>query len=600
MSDDTNVAGPEPAAPAGPPGSPGAAPAAAAEPAAGVPTAVVARRNRLNLSLVWIVPIVAALVGLVLVVRALLAGGPEITIEFRSAEGLEAGRTEVRFKEVAVGRVKQVTLTPDRQRVLVRLSLVKSAAGLAVDDTRFWVVRPRIGSGGVSGLSTLLSGSYIGVDAGESTESRSEFTGLDTPPLVLRGEPGRNFVLRADDLGSLDIGSPVYHRRVRVGRVVGYALDDAGRTLLVKVFVEAPHERLVTPRTRFWNASGVDFSLTGAGLTVHTQSLASVLAGGVAFAEAPSDAPPEAPPVLAQPGQLFQLHASEREAMAGDDGDATRVRMVFRQQSLRGLEPGAPVELLGVPLGVVRSVELQPEGAALALVVAADMYPRRLGRLRDQLVRPGSDPARADRLLLKQLVDRGLRAQARTANLLTGQLYVALEFTPPGKGGAAPKVAFDASAPVPLLPTVGGTLSELQPRLMDVADRLSRIRFDEIGSELQAALASLRGSSQSLQGTLASAETMIRQLTPQAQDALAGVQKTLVEVQKTLADAQGTMRNADRSLADPDGTLQRNANQALGEVQRAAQALRVLADYLQRHPESLLRGKPPDVLEKPR
>jgi paraquat-inducible protein B len=559
---------------------------------------VMARQNRLHLSLVWIVPIVAALAGIALVVRALLASGPEISIEFRSAEGLEAGRTEVRYKEVRIGRVKQVTLSADRSKVNVVVSLVKSAAGIAVDDTRFWVVRPRIGSAGVSGLDTLFSGAYIGVDAGQSEESRSEFTGLDTPPLVLRGEPGRSFVLRSDDLGSLDVGSPVYHRRVRVGRVVGYALDNNGRTLSVKIFIEAPHEKLVTNRSRFWNASGVDVSLGANGLSVHTQSLASVLAGGIAFADAGFDLPSEMPAALvpAAAGQLFTLHPNQREAMAPEDGEPLRVRMVF-EESLRGLEPGAPVELLGVSLGTVRGVELMGDAKAksLAIAVAADIYTLRLGRLREQLARPGGDSKAADRQLLEQLVRRGLRAQPRTGSLVTGQLYIALEFAP--KAAAA---TFDTRAVVPTLPTMRGTLTELQPRLLEVADRVSRIRFDEIGADAQAALRELKTTGTSLQATLASADKLIRGLDPQARAALADVQKTLLELNKTLAGAQQTLRNADSSMLEPQAPLQRNAAQTLLELQRAANAMRVLADYLQRHPESLLRGKATDALEPPR
>lgn len=569
-----------------------------------LPAPLLARRNRLHLSLVWIVPIIAVIVGIVLVVRALLQSGPEITIEFRSAEGLEPGRTEVRYKEVMVGRVKQVTLTPDRKKVLVRVSLVKNAEGVAVEDTSFWVVRPRIGTGGVSGLSTLLSGAYIGVDAGASLESKREFVGLDSPPLVLRGEPGRSFVLRAADLGSLDVGSPVYHRRVRVGRVVGYSLDDRGHSLLVKVFIEAPHESLVTSRSRFWNASGVDLALNASGLTLHTQSLASVLSGGIAFADWTVPGVPAFSAAAA--GQEFRLFDSQREAMAPEDGEALTVRMIFRQ-SLRGLEPGAPVEMLGASLGTVRAIELQGDvkGRGLQLEVLADIYPLRLGRLREKLAAPGTEPRQVDRNVIKQLVDRGLRAQVRTGNLLTGQSFVALDFISEkgeepveakGRGRRRTHVAqteFDPTADVPLLPTVPGTFADVQPQLAEVVAKLSRVQFDQIGAELQGTLAALRASGTSLQSTLAAAETTIRQLTPEAQRTLAGVQQTL-------ASAQQALRNADASITDPQAPLQRGAQQTLVELQRAAQALRVLADYLQRHPESLLRGKPPDVLEVPR
>ncbi|MFN0185308.1 MAG: intermembrane transport protein PqiB [Aquabacterium sp.] len=554
------------------------------------------RQNRLRLSTVWIVPLVAAVIGLVLVVRAVLETGPTVTIEFRSAEGIEPGRTELRFKEVVVGRVKAVRLGADRNRVLVTATLDKSAQGLAVADTRFWVVRPRIGTAGVSGLGTLLSGAYIGIDAGESADAKRQFDGLDQPPLVLRGEPGRSFVLRADDLGSLDVGSPVYHRRVRVGRVVGWQLDPDSRALDLQIFIEAPHERLVTADTRFWNASGVDVVLNASGLTVNAQSIASVVAGGVAFAEPPL-APASAAAGVAAAGRRFRLHGTERAAMAPEDGEPMRVRMVF-QQSLRGLEPGAPVDLLGVEIGTVMQFTLKSDGAGtLPVEVLAHIWPQRMGALRERFAASaGAGGPQADRRLIKQLVDRGLRAQVRHGNLLTGRLFIALEFAPK----AAP-VAYDALAPVPTLPTIPGTFADAQDQVAEMIGKLSKVRFDEMGGDAQVLLKSLAATSDALKVTLDGADQMLRTLTPQAQQALSGVGPTLAELRRTLTDAQGTLAaaqktlsSAERNLIDPQGPLPQGAAQTLAELQRTAQALRVLADYLQRHPESLLRGKPPD------
>ncbi len=544
------------------------------------PEVAVVRGSRTRLSLAWIVPIAALVVGAVLIARTLMQAGPEITITFRSAEGLEAGRTEIRYKEVVVGKVGKVGLSPDRERVLVSVKLDKSAASLAVDDTRFWVVRPRVGLAGVSGLGTLFSGSYIGVDAGVAEEERVHFTGLEAPPLVLRGEPGRTFVLAAQNLGSLDVGSPVYYRRTRVGRVVGYTLDAAQDSLAVQVLIEPPNERLVTSDSRFWNASGIDLSLNASGLTLDTESVASILVGGVAFAN-PADAA-SAPP--AAEGQRFDLFATRKAALAPPDGTPLRVRMVF-EQAQRGLVPGAPVDMLGVEIGNVRSVALShvQKTGNFPVEVIADIYPLRLGSVRRQFVVPPGATERADALFLKRGVDHGLRAQVRTGNLLTGQLYVALDFMP-----KSPKATLDASASPPTIPTVRGTLSDLQPQLAEIVARLGKVKFDEIGSGLQDTLRSASAAGDGLQETLASANAAIRQLTPEAQRALA-------DVQKTLASAQGTLAVLDRNVLQGDATVQRNVNQALVEMQRAAQALRVLADYLQRHPESLLRGKPADA-----
>jgi paraquat-inducible protein B len=544
------------------------------------PEVTVVPRKRMRLSLAWIVPIAALAVGALLIVRTIMQTGPTITITFRTAEGMEAAHTEVRFKEVVVGKVTKVALSPNREQVLVTVKLDKSAARLAVEDTRFWAVRPRVGLAGVSGLGTLFSGAYIGVDAGVSNEDRLLFTGLEAPPPQLRGEPGRSFVLSAEDLGSLDIGSPVYYRRTQVGRVVGYALDPVRDTLAVQVVIAAPNDRLVTPQSRFWNASGIDVTVNASGLTLDTQSLASVVLGGVAFAN-PADAA-SAPPAV--DGQRFELFANRKSALAPPDGPPLRVRMVF-DQAQRGLVVGAPVDMLGVEIGTVRSVALiyAPKLDQFPVEVIADLYPQRLGSVRRQFVIPAGSVDRADALFMKRAVDHGLRAQVRNGNLLTGQLYVALDFIP-----KSPGATLDARADQPTIPTVRGTLSDLQPQLADIVSRLSKVKFDEIGSDLQETLRNASAAGTGLQETLASATVAIRQLTPDAQRALA-------EVQKTLTSAQATLANLDRNVTHGDAPLQRNFNQALTEMQRAAQALRVLSDYLQLHPESLLRGKPADA-----
>jgi len=544
------------------------------------PVATVVPRKRMRLSLAWLVPLAALAVGAVLIVRTVMQTGPTITIAFRTAEGIEAARTEVRFKEVVVGKVTKVALSPNREQVLVTVKLDKSAEQLAVEDTRFWAVRPRVGLAGVSGLGTLFSGAYIGVDAGVSNTEQLLFTGLEAPPPQLRGEPGRSFVLRARDLGSLDVGSPVYYRRTKVGRVVGYTLDPERDTLSVQVVVTAPNDRLVTPQSRFWNASGIDLNVNASGLTLDTQSLASVVLGGVAFAN-PADAA-SAPP--AAEGQRFDLFSNRKSALAPPDGPPLRVRMVF-DQAQRGLVAGAPVDMLGIEIGSVRSVALidAPTTDQFPVEVIADLHPLRLGGVRRQFVVPADGADRADALFMKRAVDHGLRAQVRTGNLLTGQLYVALDFIP-----KAPKATLDARADPPTIPTVRGTLSDLQPQLADIVARLSKVKFDEIGSDLQETLRQASAAGNGLQETLTSATAAIRQLTPEAQRALA-------EVQKTLTSTQATLDNLDRNVTHGDAPLQRNVTQALAEMQRAAQALRVLSDYLQQHPESLLRGKPADA-----
>ncbi|MFO1272964.1 MAG: MlaD family protein [Rubrivivax sp.] len=566
---------------------PAAPPPSVAEP-------VIVRASRLRLSLVWIVPLVALVAGAILVVRTITQTGPMITITFRSADGLEAGRTDVRYKEVTIGRVASVALSPDRGRALVRVRLNKSAAELAVADTKFWIVRPRVGTGGISGLGTLLSGAYIGTDAGESPDEERFFTGLEAPPFVMRGEQGRTVVLDAPDLGSLDVGSPVFYRRTRVGRVVGYTLNPQTDRLEVRLFIEAPNESLVTRESRFWNASGVDVTVNASGLNVNTESLASLVGGGIAFGNPPG-VQGAAP---APDGQRFTLYADRRAALAPADGPPQRVRFVF-DPGMRGLAAGAPVELLGNEIGNVRSVVVHYDArrGRFPTEVQADIYLSRLGEARDEFLKSaGAGSAPADVRFLQRLVGQGLRASLKSGSILTGQPYVSLDLA-----RQAPRAALVMAGNVATLPTLAGGSGDLQAQAGEVLDRLARIDFEAIGARLEQALknageagATAQGTLRSageaavqLQKTLEGADGAIRQLAPPLQAAL-------VEAQSALKALQGTLGELDRNVAQPDAPLQRSAGQTLSEMQRAARALRVLGDYLQQHPESLLRGKPDD------
>ena len=575
--------------------APDDAPAPAAAPAPAEP--VIIRSNRLRLSLVWIVPLVALAIGAILVVRTVLQTGPMITLTFRSADGLEPGRTEVRYKEVSIGRVATVSISPDRKLAVVRVRLNKSAADLAVADTQFWIVRPRVGTAGISGLNTLLSGAYIGVDAGESTDQATAFTGREAPPFVLRGESGRNFALNAADLGSLDVGSPLYYRRTRVGRVVGYTLDPKTDRLQVQVFVESPNENLVAANTRFWNASGVDIAINGSGVSVSAESLVSLVSGGIAFGTPPGQAKGQP----AADTQRFELYRDRVTALAPPDGPAQRVRLLF-SPGMRGLAAGAPVELMGQEVGSVLSVAMRYDEAQgrFPVEVVAEIFPGRLGEARTAFLKATAKqaPKGADENLhfLQQLVARGLRGQLRSGNLLTGQPYVALDLVK-----NAPKATLALAGPVPTLPTLATPGSDLPGQAGELLERLGKMRFEEIGAglektlktasdtgvSLQDTLRTVSAATTTLQKTLEGADGAIRQLSPTAQAAL-------VEVQASLKALQGSLSELDRNVVQPDAPLQRSAGQALGEVQRAARALRVLGDYLQQHPESLLRGKPAD------
>ncbi|MGN5478935.1 PqiB family protein [Cupriavidus basilensis] len=528
----------------------------------GLPQPERRKRARWLPSLVWLIPIVAAVVGISLLVHTLASRGPEITVTFRSAEGLTPGKTAVRYKDVDIGLVKSVRLAHDRSHVLAIIDLTKDAESFAVADTRFWVVRPRFAASGVSGLETLLSGAYIGVDAGKSTESTREFKGLEAPPVVTSDSSGKQFVLRALDLGSLDIGSPVYYRRVQVGQVVAFQLDPNGRDITLRVFVNKPYDRLVNADTRFWHASGVDLKLDASGLKLSTQSLVTVLLGGVAF-QAPEGT--SATDGAAENTQ-FLLAADQAEAMKEPEELAPTLAVLNFDQSVRGLSPGAPVDFRGVIVGQVRSIgiEFQRDKKAFRMPVVVELYPSRMGfRERDV-----QDTNRRHEIIAG-LLKRGMRAQLRTGNLLTGQLYVALDFFP-----KAPPANVDLNAPIPEFATTPGTFDQLQAQVGDIVNRIDKVPFDQIGQDLRKSVAALNV-------TLASADELVKQLNG---DVAPQVLAALQDARKTLSTANGTLSS--------DAPLQQDTRRMMQELTRTATSLRILTDYLERHPEALLRGKP--------
>jgi len=525
-----------------------------------IPAAVAVPRRRWSPSLVWLIPIVAAVIGGWLAVKGILERGPTVTISFNTAEGLEAGKTRIKYKDVDIGLVKSIALAEDRKGVVVTAELTKQAEDFLVEDTRFWVVRPRVAGGSVSGIGTLFSGAYIGFDAGKSAVPRREFTGLETPPVVTAGLPGRHFILTSEDLGFLDIGAPIYFRRIPVGQVVAFELDKDGAGVTFKVFINAPYDRYVTGNTRFWQASGVDVTLDAGGFRVNTESLASILIGGIAF-QTPADSVP-AP--QARENTAFTLFADRALALKHPDTVVETYRLVFKE-SVRGLSVGAPVDFRGFVIGEVAAlnIELDPATNEVGMVVHIYLYPERFRRRN-----AGAQLAMDSKAILDAMVARGLRAQLRTGNLLTGQLYVALDFFP-----KASKAKLDWNSKPVELPIMPASLQELQATLAEITKKLEKVPFEGIGTDLRQTLQSL---DRTLQNTDRLVQRVDKDVAPQARAAI--------------EDARRTFAAAERTLAS-DAPLQQDARTALRELTRAAEALRVLADYLDRHPEALLRGK---------
>lgn len=520
------------------------------------------KTRRFSVSLVWIVPIVAVLVGISLVVHTMMQEGPTITVTFKTGSGLTANKTEVKYRNVVIGQVTDVELSNDQKSVNATIKLAKQAESFTREDSEFWVVRPRIGAGGVSGIDTLLSGDYIGADIGQANARAKNFTGLENPPPITYGEPGKRFTLHTEDLGSLDIGSPVYYRKIPVGQVVAYALDADGKGVNIEVFVHSPNDAYVTENTRFWNASGIDVNVGANGFSVKTESLSSILVGGIAF-RAPEYSPNDQP---AAEDKAFDLFDDQQTALAPPSGKGQFLSLRF-DQALRGLKVGAPVEFLGIEFGRVVAVNLDFDAKkrTFPVNVGIVIYPQRLGqahtKMLEVLKHDPNDEAAGVRLI-GSFIDNGLRAQARSGNLLTGQLYIALDFYP-----KAEKVVFDPTARPVSIPTVPGSLEQLQEKLEGMVNKINQLPIERIAGNLDSNLVELRKGLAQFNA------------------------KTLPGVQTTLADVSKTLQSASSTLAE-DSPQREQLGQTLDELGRMSRSLRELSDYLGRHPESLIRGRP--------
>ena len=525
--------------------------------ATGFPTALAARRAPWHMQLVWLVPLVAVLIGGWLVVTSMMQRGPTITISFTDGEGLEAGKTKIKYKNVDIGVIKSVVLSDDHKTVLASAEMSRNAANMLVDDTRFWVVRPRISGSTVSGLSTVLSGSHIGMDVGAGQQARRSFVGLESPPVLATGTPGREFILKSADMGSLDIGSPVFFRRLQVGQIVSYALDAGGTGMTIHVFVNAPYDQYVTDDTRFWHASGVDMTVDATGVKVNTESLLSLLVGGLAF-EDPANTTQE---TRAAPLRQYSLFADRTEAMKQHDVIVDKFVLNFKE-SVRGLAVGAPIDFRGIVVGEVSAINIHfdQDKKEYSIPVEVNIFPERMVSRDDGA---GSSEHRSldRRLVADYLVSKGLRAQLRTASLLTGQLYIAIDFFP-----EAPKAAMDWSRATPQLPTVPGNLQSLQDSITNLVDKLNKIPFE--------------GMSEDLRKTLRDADLLVNTLN----------NDVAPEAKTTLAAARESLTSANR-LMQSDSPLQQSTAETMRELSRTAASIRSLADYLQRHPEALIRGK---------
>ena len=543
-----------------------------------LPEATVVKKRRL--SGVWLIPIVAAIIGGWLTYKAVSEKGPAFTLTFRSAEGLEAGKTKIKYRELELGVVETLTLSENLDHVVATARLAPAYEKFLTEKTRFWVVRARVSAGRVTGLGTLLSGAFIGIDpVADGARSRA-FEGLEVAPLVTSEEAGTRFILTTRRMGSLEAGAPIFYHQVQVGEVTRTTLDDDGESVTVDVFVRSPHDARVRANTRWWNAGGFDATINQDGLRIETESFVSMIIGGLAF-----DSPPGAPVDAATPGQTFDLYTSKAATVQPIYNIKLPV-MAYFDGSVKGLTHGSVVELQGIQIGRVIDVQLEYIAATgnFRVPVVMELEPERIVLL-DEV---GKAPA----MLLETLLKKGLKARLESGNLLTGGLVVNLDFhdgNSPETGseaGAGP-VKIERAGNTPIIPTVPKRLDQLAANVGKLVSQFEKVPLAEMGREIELSLKALRGT---LEHARAATRTTNRDVLPMLTATVTEARNTLQKVQATLGTADKAAKAAGR-MVGPTSQTTVEIQRLLIEVTAAMRSMRLLTDHLERNPEDLIKGR---------
>ncbi|WP_294955439.1 MlaD family protein [Sulfurovum sp.] len=514
------------------------------------------REKRKTISTVWIVPIVALIVGAWLILQSINEKGPVIHITFKSAEGVTAGKTVIKYKDIEVGKVTDVDFSKDLSSVIITAEMKKNMKPYLSEKSKFWIMKARVGLNQVEGLDTLLSGVYIVMDPEKGEVRTREFKGLDTIPVISTDEKGTSYILEAQDIGSIGIGSPIYYKKLPAGSVSAYHLSKDGRSVEIEVFIKAPFDKLITNHTRFWNASGISASLSADGVSIRTESLTSIIAGGLAFDNFHEQGTKQ----KVEPKYKFTLYSTRKDAKK-QHYQRELFFWVYFDSSIRGLSVGAPVEFRGVNIGEVVDFSLigNAADAHFTIPILIKIEPERFTIMhRDE----NASRDEVNEAILKKLIQNGFRAQLKSGNLITGELFVDLDMYKD-----VPAETLKKNNGLFVLPTVPGTIETLKSDLKSVLNNIAKVPFEAIGKELQETLKEVRtGTLPQLNTTIKSTDTMMR-------------------------GATSSMQALQKNYLDSNAQINKKVMRLLDEMTSTSRSIKNLTDYLERHPESLIKGR---------
>jgi len=531
-------------------------------------TTVPTVRRRRRISSVWLIPIVALGLAGWLIWKNQIDKGTLASITFETAEGLAAGKTEVRCRSVRVGMVEKVILASDLQAVEVQVRIAPGYEQLLRADSRFWVVRPRVSTSAVSGLGTLITGAYLDLEPGDGPSGATTYQGLEEPPVTSSNVPGLRLTLIASEAGSLSAGSPIYYRGFAVGKVERRSLDLENQRILYEIYISETYAPLVNSKTRFWNTSGFDVTAGADGFKFRTPSVQALVTGGASFFTPDEDI--DAPD--AANGDSFKLFEDESSARDSAFEPDQRILMFF-DQSVRGLQRGAPVEFRGIPLGRVVDISFKySEPGDARIPVLAEISGESFDR--------ATQAAGADHQLdLDDAVRRGLRARLATGSIITGSLYVDLDLVPD-----APEASLEKAKGYDVIPTMSSGLAQLEVKVNSILAKIDALPLEEtlnsFGSaadEAAMTLAQARGTLDELDGSLAEFEKLI---------AADSTQSLPDELNQTLAE----LRTSIESIG-PSGAVQGDLRRTLDELRAALRSFESLSTTINEKPNSLLFGR---------
>lgn len=547
-------------------------------------------RKKSGFSMVWLIPLLTALIGCWLIYKTVSEKGPRITITFKTAEGIEAGKTKIKYKDIEIGVVESVQFSDDFSQVIVHAQMEKDTDQFIRRETLFWVVKPRLTMRGATGLDTLLSGAYIEIEPGQGAMQK-HFIGLDNPPVIKADVPGKKIVMLTYNLRSIDTGSPIYYQGILAGEALGWELGTDRKSIFVYGFIKSPYDKLIQSNTKFWNVSGIDVAVSAEGINIKTESIQSLLYGGIAF-ENPDTLEPVRDNVEELVFTLYDNYKKIRE-----EAFTKKVQFIlFFDGSVRGLNVGAPVEFKGIKVGSVLDIRLEFDArdSSFRIPVLIEIEPERF-------IERGGGQLLATEESLQNMIDKGLRARLQSGSLLTGQLYVDLVIDP-----ETPIRLVGGEGVFPELPTIPAGLEQITSSVQNILTKFENVRIEEIGDEL---LETLEGANKlatgaselinrpelptainDLKESLRSFQSILNKVDQRVEPITINLENAIQEAHQALEKVQVTMDLMNQVL-EYDSPLQSRFMELADELGEMARSIRIFMDLLERDPNSIIFGK---------